>query len=209
METGYQGHKNPGDGEGKFGALLFQINQSLARVNTCTLVKIVSVDDPGGVAPVGFVSVKPLVNMVDGAGNGREHGLLHQLPYFRLQGGTNAVIINPAVGDIGIALFADKDISKVKKTKSQANPGSGSRHSMSDGLYIGGVLNGTPTQYIQFLSTGINIHSPVKITMDAPNIETTGTWKHTGAIENNNKNIGSTHRHPGVTIGAANTQAPI
>jgi phage baseplate assembly protein V len=42
---------------------------------------------------------------------------------------------------------------------------------MADGLYIGGVLNGAPTQYVQFSTSGITLNSPTKITLAAPTVE--------------------------------------
>jgi hypothetical protein len=135
-----------------------------------TLVKIVSVTNNGGVSPVGFVDVQPLVNQVDGAGNATPHGVVYNIPYFRLQGGTNAIILDPQVGDMGMCGFASRDISSVKSSKGQANPGSGRTFDWADGLYFGGLLNGTPVQYIAFSSSGIDIVSPTQIRLAAPNI---------------------------------------
>src|SRR6185312_7579436 len=81
-----------------------------------------------------------------------------------------AIILDPQVGDIGIAIFADHDISSVAANKAQANPGSWRRFSMADALYVGGLLNGVPGQYVQFSSAGIELHSPTRITLDAPDI---------------------------------------
>jgi hypothetical protein len=107
------------------------------------------------------------VNQVDGAGNATPHDVLHHLPYFRLQGGSDAVILDPKVGDIGLAGFASRDISSVKSTKAQANPGSARSFDMADGVYIGGMLNGVPEQYVQFTQGGINIVSPHAVTVNA------------------------------------------
>lgn len=170
-QLGYTGQLDPGDASGEFNAQSFMVRQILSRVNTATLVKVIAVTNSGGVSPVGFVDVQPLVNQVDGANNSVSHAPLYHLPYFRLQGGTDAIIIDPKAGDIGIAVFADHDITSVKKTKKQSNPGSGARFSMSDGMYIGGVLNGVPVQYVQFTAGGINVVSPSKITCTAPTIE--------------------------------------
>jgi len=169
--SGYTGQQEPGDGGNDYNAQSFLVNQILSRVNTATLVRVLSCTNDGGLSPVGLVDVQPLVNQVDGAGNGKPSGALHNLPYCRIQGGADAIIIDPKPGDIGIAVFASRDISKVKNTKAQANPGSWARFSMSDGLYIGGVLNGTPVQYVQFTGSGINVVSPSKITCTAPSIE--------------------------------------
>lgn len=170
-QFGYAGQAQAGEGVGEYGALMFLISQALARLSTATLVRVVSVTNAGGVEPVGFVDVQPLVNQLDGAGNAVPHAVLHQLPYFRLQGGTDAVILDPKVGDVGIAVFASRDISAVKSSKGQANPGSWRSHDMADGLYVGGLLNGTPVQYVQFTAGGINVVSPSKVTIQAPNIE--------------------------------------
>jgi hypothetical protein len=172
---GYTGTQEPGSGAGDYGALSFLVNQILARVNTVTLVKIVAVTNSGGVSPVGFVDVQPLVNQVDGAGNATPHGVVYNLPYFRLQGGTNAIILDPQVDDIGMCGFASRDISSVKALKAQSNPASGRVFDWADGLYFGGLLNGVPVQYMAFSSTGIDIVSPTRIRMSAPEIDLQAT----------------------------------
>ena len=128
----------------------------------------------GDLSPVGFVDIMPLVNQIDGKGNPTPHVTIYNIPYLRLQGGTNALILDPQVGDIGIAVFASRDISKIKSTKAQANPGSGRSYDFADGLYLGGVLNAVPQQYVRFSSSGIEIVSPTKITLTAPDIEING-----------------------------------
>src|SRR5262249_24754419 len=135
----------------------FIVQQMLALARTAIPVKIVDATNTGGLSPVGFVDVMPLVNQVDGVGNQTPHGTVFGLPYLRLQGGSNAVIMDPQVGDIGIAVVADRDISAVKSSKGQANPGSRRRFSLADGIYIGGILNGTPKQYITFTSAGVKM----------------------------------------------------
>ncbi|MBO9332872.1 oxidoreductase [Achromobacter xylosoxidans] len=170
-QFGYTGQAQAGEGVGEYGAQMFLISQALARLSTSTLVRVVAVTNAGGVAPVGFVDVLPLVNQLDGAGNAVPHAVLHNLPYFRLQGGTDAIILDPKIGDIGIAVFASRDISAVKASKRQANPGSWRSYDMADGLYVGGLLNGTPVQYVQFTAGGINVVSPSKVTITAPQIE--------------------------------------
>lgn len=170
-QFGYAGQARAAEGGDEYGALMFVIGQALARVNTASLVRVLSVTNNGGLSPVGFVDVQPLVNQLDGAGNAVPHAVLHQLPYFRLQGGTDAVIMDPKVGDIGMAAFASRDLSAVKASKQQSNPGSWRTHDMADGMYFGGLLNGIPVQYLQFTADGINIVSPSKVTVQAPNIE--------------------------------------
>lgn len=174
-QFGYPGQARAAEGGDEYGAISFVIQQALARLGTSTVVRVVAVTNAGGLAPVGFVDVQPLVNQLDGAGNSVPHAVLHNLPYFRLQGGADAVILDPKVGDLGIAVFASRDISAVKASKGQANPGSWRSFDMADGLYVGGLLNGTPVQYVQFTAEGINVVSPSKVTITAPQIEGNAT----------------------------------
>ena len=168
FESGYKNTVPQTAADNDFNSISFIARQILSGANFATLVQVKSVTNSGEISPVGFVDVKPMVNMLDGYGKAIEHGTVYNLPYMRLQGGTSAIILDPQVGDIGIAIFAQNDISSVKKTKTVSNPGSGRRNSMSDGLYIGGVLNGTPTQYLRFLAGELKITSDTKITVTAP-----------------------------------------
>lgn len=165
------GQQKPTSTWGEFNNIAFMVQQALGKMQTATLVRIDAVTNAGSVSPVGFVDVTPLVNQLDGQGNPTPHVTIHNIPYFRLQGGANAIIIDPQVGDIGICVFASRDISKIKTTKKQGNPGSWRQYSFSDGMYLGGLLNGAPTQYVQFSTAGIKIHSPVAIILEAPDIQ--------------------------------------
>lgn len=150
----------------EFNAISFVFNQLLGRMATGTLVQVKAVSNNGGISPVGTVDVQPMINQIDGGGNATPHGTIFSLPYFRLQGGTNAVIIDPEVGDIGFAAFASSDISVVQQTKAVSNPGSRRTFDWADGLYFGGFLNGTPTQFIQFTEGGgLALKSTGKITL--------------------------------------------
>jgi hypothetical protein len=169
--SGYSGTQKPQSGGSEFNALTFLVSQMLNKRNIATLVQVKAVTNAGGLSPVGFVDVLPLVNQLDGDGNAVFHKVVHGLPYFRLQGGANAIILDPQVGDIGLAVFADRDISSVKAKRGQANPGSARRSDFADGMYVGGFLNGTPTQYVQFSAAGIKIHSPVAVILDAPDVQ--------------------------------------
>ena len=162
--SGYQGTLTELVGRGEFNQLSFVVQQIMNKANHATLVQVVGVA-AGNIGPVGTVNVTPLVNMVDGQGNAIPHGIIYTLPYLRLQGGQNAIIIDPQVNDIGLCVFADQDISTVKATLAAAIPATHRRNDWADGLYIGGMLNGTPTQYIEFSNTGINVVTPGDLVM--------------------------------------------
>ena len=175
--SGYQGTLTELVGRGEFNQLSFVVQQIMNKANHATLVQVVGVA-AGNIGPVGTVNVTPLVNMVDGQGNAIPHGIIYTLPYLRLQGGQNAIIIDPQVNDIGLCVFADQDISTVKATLAAAIPATHRRNDWADGLYIGGMLNGTPNQYIEFSPTGINVVTPGDLTMTVSgnlNANVTGT----------------------------------
>lgn len=158
---------------GEFNRIAFMVQQALSKMQTATLVRVESCTNAGDLSPVGFVDVMPLVNQIDAQGNPTPHVTIYNIPYFRIQGGSNAIVIDPEQGDIGICVFASRDISKIKSTKQQGNPGSFRQYSFSDGMYLGGMLNGAPTQWMQFNEDGIKIHSPVAVVLDAPIVQVT------------------------------------
>lgn len=150
-QQGYPMQQTPFSGNTPHSAIQFMIDQALSRIPGAQLVKVTKVSAKGEVGPVGKISVQVLTKMMDGQGNTFSHGAIHSLPYFRLQGGSGkAVIMDPKVGDIGIAVFGGRDLSGVVRSKKEAPPGSFRRHDMADGLYLGGFLGDTPTCYIRF-----------------------------------------------------------
>lgn len=175
--TAAVGQATPFSDASDYNALEFQIQRVLDDVQTMSVVEVLAVDT-GAMT----VDVVVLVNLLSGAGISIPHGRLGGRPYFRLQGGTNGIICDPAVGDIGTMIFASRDISAVISAKAAANPASGRRFSWSDGVYIGGILNTPPTQYIKFLTGGggINIVSPGTVAIQAPATTNSGTLNVTG-----------------------------
>lgn len=229
------GTLDPSSTWGEYNNIMFAVQQALSKMQTATLVRIESCTNSGGLTPVGYVDVTPLVNQLDGAGNPTPHATIYNLPYVRLQGGANAIVMDPEKGDIGLCVFASRDISKIKTTKKQGNPGSRRQYAFADGMYLGGMLNGVPTQYVQFSSAGIRIHSPVLVKLDAPDIQLTadtlevvgatsttittptftvnGTTQFNGAVTATDEITGngvalSMHVHGGVTPGGSNTGGP-
>lgn len=155
------GQQYPSDSNSDFDVTCFIVRQMMSQLETMKLVKVTAVTGGGGaIAKAGTVSVQLLVNQLDGAGNSTPHGIVHGIPWWRLQGGTGAVICDPVVGDIGYVLCADRDISNVKTAveagkSAQTNPGSFRKYSVSDGIYVGGCLNDIPAQYLAFTADGM------------------------------------------------------
>lgn len=160
------------------------------------------------------VSVMPLVKDTDPEGNPIDNSIVYGIPYLLWQGGGNAVIIPPVVGDIGLIAVADKDITQVKNSKSPSAAQTNRTHSRTDSVYMGSILSGEPTQWIKFLTSGIDIKASGPLT-----VTTSGDLTIKAASVNiNGLNIGESgtltladgsvvdkHTHGGVEYGLSNT----
>lgn len=164
----------PSDYGTEAARIQLMIKSALAGMRTSMPVEVVAVTTSGGLSPIGYVDLQPLVNLVDASGTAWKHAIVHNVPYMRIQGGSNGIILDPVVGDIGIALICDRDISTVKNTGKISAPGSNRKFDISDMVYLSTIIGQAPTQYIQFNSAGITIHSPTKVKISAPNVEIDG-----------------------------------
>jgi hypothetical protein len=144
------GQMTPFDTTSDYNVLCFIIRQQMAMMSTMKPVKVVAVHPGQGTPPAaGTVDVQPLINLLDGQGNKTEWATIFTVPYFRLQGGKWAVILDPDVGDCGFVICADRDISALKsQTPGQiapSNPSSFRKYDPADGVYVGGIFNAVPT----------------------------------------------------------------
>lgn len=225
-------NQKPADTASDYSMIVFVVQQLLQGVATATLVKVVACSNEGGISPVGTVDVQPLINMMTGNREAISHGVIYKLPYHRFQGGRNAFILDPEKGDIGIAVFASRDISAVKgatveqRQELTFNPGSERQFNMADGLYIGGVLNAEPIQYIQMNDEGITAKSPAAITLEAPQINLKGPVTQTDGNASFAQNVAvgdsltaevevtagdiglTTHKHPTAPTGPVSPPIP-
>lgn len=156
----------------EYNQLVFLIRRIMGRINVGGPVKVIKVTPSGLGANVGLIDVQPLINQVDGFGTPISAGIIHNLIYFRLQSGNSAIVIDPQVGDIGFAVYSDRDMSVVKRTQAQANPGSKRRFDVADGVYFGGVLGGAASHFLEFDPVnGVRLSSTVKVQVDAPEVD--------------------------------------
>ncbi len=145
----------------QFNARNFEIEMRVGAVNTATLVKVTKIKSKGEVATVGAISAQPLVQMVNGINETEDHAPIHNLPYVRMASGKKGIIMDPSEGDIGLVVCADRDTSSVKKSKKVGPPGSGRKHNLADGVYVGTCLSKeAPECYIRFTDDNKIIISP-------------------------------------------------
>lgn len=145
----------------------YAIQRLIRQIHTADLVKVLAVYPTEGTT--GFVDVQPMVLEATTTGVLLEQSPIYKVPYLRLQGGLSAVVLDPVVGDIGVAIFAERDISTVISTREPAGAPTARAYSSADGLYLGGFLNADPTQYVRFdPEGGIEIVSTGDLTLSAP-----------------------------------------
>lgn len=181
---------------------MYVINSLISQIHTMMPVKVLAVSVPADtLAPIGRCEVLPLVQNIDGSNNTYSMGKIINVPYLRVQGGANAVIIDPQVGDIGLCGFCERDISIVKRTGDIAAPDNLRKYDINSAVYMFSMMSGTPTQYIHFKSSGIDIKSTGDVNINGLVIKADGTLITKGGI------TVDTHTHGGVQSGGSNTGA--
>ncbi len=167
------GQANPFSDASEYNSMAFIIARATEKMQTVSIVEVNAVNTGAQT-----VDVTVLVNLVTGANQSIPHGVISARPYYRLQGGFSGIICDPVVDDIGIMVFASRDSTAVIASKGAANPGSARKFAWSDGIYFGGILNNSPTQYIKFLASGggIDIVSAGTVTVTAPQLTASGNF---------------------------------
>lgn len=165
-------------------------------------IELVKVQAVRGTAPNLVVDAIPLVTRTDQSGAMIQNSTIFNIPVFRLQRGSSAIIMNPVVGDIGMIAICDRDTTLVRANRKESVPGSGRKHSKSDALYLGGFLNAQPTEYVEFTGSGINIKSPGAVNINGLKILSDGR------LQLADGSIVDAHTHGGVSPGGSNT-APL
>jgi len=215
MAETVKGQKKPNTAGSSYNSLQFMVQQAIRnQVHTAIPVQVQAVDGL-------FVDVLPLVSNVDGFGETVEPTTIYHLPVFRYHAGVGAVILDPVVGDKGLAIFSQSDSSTVNEgTSTPQQPGSFRRFSMSDGFYLGGFHNAAPTVYIEIKQDGeVVIVAPNKLTVTTPQADFSGQVNMTGAVSmggslsvTGDATIGGisflSHVHGGVQSGGSTTSTP-
>lgn len=223
-----RGIKDIYSGTDPYNALNFIIQNAVDSVAVAIPVKVVAVNAGGSGSATGYVDVLPLVTYVSGAGEAIQPVTLYHLPYSRIQGGIAAIVIDPVVGDIGLAVFAHSDTSTVTQgTSEPQQPGSKRHHSQSDGFYIGGFLNQAPSCFLELKQDNTAIlTAPATVTVNSPDITLNGNTTVNGdfaVVGGNSTMTGSlttqgdvvsggisvqSHIHGGVQGGSSTTSGP-
>jgi len=196
------------------------IQRLIRQIHTADLVKVLKVYPTAG--SVGFVDVQRLVQQQTTNGVGVAQAPMYRFPYLRMQGGLSAIILDPVEGDLGLAVFAERDITRAVQTREAGMAPTNRAFDAGDGLYLGGFLNADPTQYVQFkpdggidvVATGaVNVTASGNSTLTAPAWAVNGPVTFADPITAPEATINdiafTTHRHGGVQTGSGTSGAPV
>ena len=196
----------------EYDKVISQFNSLITNVNTAMPCKVVAIEkqEQRGVNIVGFVDIQLMIEQTNGQKKGNETAIICNVPYVRIQGGTNAVIIDPEINDLGVAIFSSRDITNFKEARRQTPPATWRKFSISDAIYIGGIRNQKPVQYIHFRNDGIEIYSPKRVHITTPTvlIDSDNTTINTSAKTTINANSSCEITTPTVLIHSDNTTIP-
>ena len=156
----------------EYNRTLFLIRQVIEQtVSTAIPVRVDSVERSGDGSGAGYLSATPLVAQTDADGSLIPPVSIPRLPYFRLQHGTAAIICDPVPGDVGLAVFAQQDCSRLKGGTEPVVPGSFRSFDMSDGFYVGGFWGKAPQVFVHLEQSGaISIEAPQAVTIKAAQV---------------------------------------
>ena len=159
--------------------------KTLTRDMSTAIPVIITAVQAGDTDAAGYVDARPLVAQIDAWGNSLPMAAIHHLPYFRLQSGRAAVVLDPVMGDIGLAVFAQSDCSNVKQGANQTvQPGSWRKFDQADGFYVGGFLNKSVDTFVRLAQDGVvTITAPAGVVIDAPTVRMTGDVRADGKMD--------------------------
>jgi hypothetical protein len=182
-------------GASEYNAISFMVeNMIKGMVNTAIPVRVDSCTKPGPDGAAGYVSATPLVMQRGADGKSLQPVSLPQLPFYRVQAGTAAVVLDPQPGDVGLAVFSQQDASNIEAGKTDpVQAGSFRAFDMSDGFFVSCHYGKTPTVYVELEQDmgvtvktpaneitidkdggNVNVKAQAKITLEAPTIELKG-----------------------------------
>ena len=157
------GSLNPEIEEDSFNATTYLIEVLMNQINSIDLVRVTGINDDG------TINVIPIVQEVTAGGEPVPVVEISHIRYIRWQAGTNAVIMTPEIGDVGLFCICKKDISNAEN----GQIASYRRWNLQDGIYLGGIfnLNVQPATKIE-INTDITITGTnVNIVAETANIK--------------------------------------
>lgn len=118
-----------------FNLLHYIIQNNINKINTILPCKIVKIKDDN------TIDVQSLIKIVWDDGIQDQPPVLSNVLVSKLMGGNCIIDVELKVGDIGIVGFCQQDISASIKNKSIEPPNTKRQFSLSDGIWLSGILS--------------------------------------------------------------------
>lgn len=171
------------------GVMKIAFDKFLQGVDDMLPARVVSYD-----AAKGTVTLQPLVMMVTSDNSVQSRAMITGVHVYRHSGGGFVISFPLNVGDIGWVKACDRDISLFKQSLNESRPNTFRKHTFSDAIFFpdnmrgwtinedGLVIQNTDgNQCIAILDNQVKIKSTVKVVIDAPLLEVTGSIVQTAA----------------------------
>ena len=159
---------NPSDYLDSYNGLIYIINNVINnKINTAEIVRVIANNGDG------TIDVMPVIRGVDAEENAIEETPVFGVKFFQWQYGVNAIMAQPAVGDVGLLIVCTKDTKNIQG----GIVGDLGMFELESGIYLGGLFgfNIEPTQFINFTDTGIEITTDKDITVNGANVNVNAT----------------------------------
>lgn len=170
-----------------------EINNAISAIQTMLPVTVVK-QYGGGLDIVGNVDVVIATNLMTGNRKPVEHTVIYGVPYLRMQGGTDAMILDPKPGDTGFCGFCSREIAGFTKTRKAYSPRTKRKFNFADAVYLFGYSGVKPENYIMLKDGNITMKAKT-ITIDAGTCNINADTHFNGALTSNGKNISDSHTH--------------
>ena len=155
-------------GSSEYNVLDFVIRSIVCGLVNTIPVRVDKVERPAEGGGAGYLSATPLIKMRSAKGDALDVVSIPKLRWFRLQHGTAAIIVDPKPGDIGLAVFAQQDVSALNGGSEPIQPGSFRCYSISDGFYFGGFWGQKPTTFIRIEDNGqVTVTAPQSVVVNS------------------------------------------
>lgn len=158
----YKTSFQPKDFGSELNALRFLMTSCIYdNVNTMLVVRVVAVNEE-------TIDVQTVIGDIDINGGNLDTYQIKGVRYIQWQYGKNAIKAVPEIGDIGILVISQQDLSGIKSGQAVYD----SHYNIGDGVYIGGLygMNQEPTQFVEFKNDELNITGTGTINISAPTV---------------------------------------
>jgi len=162
--------------------------------------------------------IEPMIMMVTTSDTTIKRAQLASIPVYQYGGGDFILSFPIKAGDLGWIKANDRDISIFLQSYENAAPNTIRKKSFSDAVFYPDVMRGytiasedANNVVLQNISGTVKVSLGAnKVKVSAPTVEIVATdiTITSTTLTHNGKNIGATHTHSGVTVGAGTTGVP-